>query len=205
MTSFGFISYKLSSFNPTVSLNQSHVFWMANYERTGLTAQPYFLPFSFILPCILSPYSSENALAKDTHTHTVAQFRNFSSQSSSYSTWLHPLNPGFLKSFPPLSFGITFSSGSSPLHLKTLSTFSACQPHDLSLSCQHPEFCSWFIFFVPSTCLSGVLILSDSFKYQLYTAAAESLKTSKSICRHPTVLLTYKGPDLSFSISKSIH
>ena len=129
MTSFGFISYKLSSFNPTVSLNQSHVFWMANYERTGLTAQPYFLPFSFILPCILSPYSSETALAKDTHTHTVAQFRNFSSQSSSYSTWLHPLNPGFLKSFPPLSFGITFSSGSSPLHLTTLSPLSLLVNH----------------------------------------------------------------------------
>ena len=153
---------------------------MANYERTGLTYQPYFLHFSFIpQPCILPLYSSEIFLAKDTHTHTVAQFRNFSFQSSSYSTWLHPLNPGFLKSFPPLSFGITFSSGSPPtsnsyFSIFSVSVFSACQPHYLSLSCQCPEFYSWLILISPSTCLSGVLILSDSFNYQLYILGQSS-------------------------------
>ena len=149
---------------------------MANYERTGLTYQPYFLHFSFISqPCILPLYSSEIILAKDTHIHTAAQFRNFSSQSSSYSTWLHPLNPGFLKFFPPLSFGITFSSVLL-LHLTATSPFSLFQ---FSLLVNHitclcyvkcPEFYTWLIIFSPNTCLSGVLILSDSFNYQLYTS-----------------------------------
>ena len=124
--------------------------WPIMKELASHTSHIFFISHSFLNPASC-PY--EIVLAKDTHIHTAAQFRNFSSQSSSYSSWLHPLNPGFLKSFPPLSFGITFSSGSSPtsnsyFFIFSVSVFSACQPHYLSLSCQCPEFYSWLIIFL---------------------------------------------------------
>ena len=93
--------------------------WPIMKELASHTSHIFFISHSFLNPASC-PY--EIVLAKDTHIHTAAQFRNFSSQSSSYSTWLHPLNPGFQKSFPPLSFGITFSSGSSPTQCPSLTS-----------------------------------------------------------------------------------
>lgn len=144
-----------------------------------------FLHFSFTPQLCNHPalHSSQTVLPKDTHAHTVAQFRNFSSQSSSHSTWLHPLNPGFLKSISPLPSGTTLSSGSSPTSNSYFSIF-LCLFHLTCLS--HvgvPEFYSWLSF---PLLLHVFLVFSSS----LIVSTITHTLRSQSTCR------THSSPDL---------